>query len=48
MYVLQYVYNGNDVSEEYFFNTYALCVWKKKSLIAQGNHNLGTWNIKKI
>lgn len=47
MYVLQYIYNGKDVSEEYEFNTYALCVWKKKQLISQGQHILGTWKIKK-
>lgn len=48
MYVLQYIYNGKDIAEEYTFSTYALCVWKKKQFIAMGTHLLGKWKIKKI
>jgi hypothetical protein len=48
MYVLQYIYNDKDVSEEYTFNSYALSVWKKKELIRLGQHTLGKFRIKKI
>lgn len=48
MYVLQYIYNDTDVSEEYFYPTKALCLWKKKQLIEMGTHLLGKFKIKKI
>jgi hypothetical protein len=48
MYVLQYIYNGKDVSEEYTFNSYALAVWKKNEFLRLGTHTLGRFRIKKI
>lgn len=44
MYKLQYS-NSFTVVEEFFFPSKALCQWKKKQLLNQGTHTMGTFNI---
>lgn len=47
MYRLQYL-NSSIVVEEFFFPSKALCQWKKKQLLNQGSHRLGTFKIIKL
>jgi hypothetical protein len=47
MYTLQYL-NGSTVVESFFFPSKALCNWKKKQLLNQGSHRLGTFKIKSL
>jgi len=47
MYRLQY-YNSSTVVEEFFFPSKALCLWKKKQLLNQGSHTMGTFKIIKL
>lgn len=46
MYVLEY-YNGTKLIESYKYPTKALCEWKKKQLLYNGTHKLGTFSIGK-
>lgn len=47
MYVLEY-YNGNKLIESYKYPTKALCMWKKKQLLYNNTHTMGTFSISKI
>jgi hypothetical protein len=47
MYLLQYL-NGSTVVESFTFSSKALCNWKKKQLINNGTHRLGSFKIKSL
>jgi hypothetical protein len=47
MFRLEY-WIGNSIIEYYVFPNKVLSLWKRKSLINQGTHSMGTFKINKV